>query len=207
MSKPLLQVQVFSDYICPFCYIGSVRLLKLNEFFDLKVHWCFVEIHPGTPVEGMSVEKLDYSAEQWQELTVSLSRLAKQDNIDIKERGFTTNSHRALLLAESAKEEGRDIFYQVHDSLFKAFFSEQQNIADWTILTKIGLDSGMSQASIDRALDNPSYENTLRKNLKLATENKVTGVPAYIIGDEKIYGVASDEKLLVTARNYISNHP
>ena len=51
-GKPTLLATVFSDYICPFCYVGDVRLDRLREYYELKISWCFVEIHPETPAEG-----------------------------------------------------------------------------------------------------------------------------------------------------------
>ncbi len=59
-GKPLLKVTVFSDYICPFCYIGDLRLSRLREHFDLRVNWCAIEIHPETPAEGRPIESLGY---------------------------------------------------------------------------------------------------------------------------------------------------
>ena len=60
VSKPELKVTVFSDYICPFCYIGDARLNRLRTRFELKVNWCFLEIHPETPPEGRPVRELGY---------------------------------------------------------------------------------------------------------------------------------------------------
>ncbi len=60
-SKPTLLATVFTDYICPFCYVGDVRLDRLREHFDLKINWCFLEIHPETPAEGMDTSALGYS--------------------------------------------------------------------------------------------------------------------------------------------------
>ena len=57
-EKPELLVTVYSDYICPFCYIGHVRLARLRDQYELKVNWRFIEIHPETPAEGQSVEKI-----------------------------------------------------------------------------------------------------------------------------------------------------
>ena len=51
-DKPELLVTVFTDYICPFCYVGDVRLERLRTDYDLKINWCFLEIHPETPSTG-----------------------------------------------------------------------------------------------------------------------------------------------------------
>ena len=57
-AKPRLSVTVFSDYICPFCYVGDARLDKLRDGYELDVEWCFYEIHPDNPAEGKPVEEL-----------------------------------------------------------------------------------------------------------------------------------------------------
>ena len=63
-EKPRLQLAVLSDYICPFCYIGYLRLEKLRQHYDLAVNWVLVEIHPESPAEGKPVEDLGYSKQQ-----------------------------------------------------------------------------------------------------------------------------------------------
>ena len=63
-AKPTLLVTVFSDFICPFCYVGHVRLNRLRDLYDLKVNCCFVEIHPETPPEGRPVNELGYPEAQ-----------------------------------------------------------------------------------------------------------------------------------------------
>ncbi|MGI9303925.1 MAG: DsbA family oxidoreductase, partial [Gammaproteobacteria bacterium] len=96
-ARTKLDVKVFSDYICPFCYIGSERLFRLSDEFDLLVDWLYFEIHPDTPTEGMPVDRLGYMPEHWQRLMASLQTMAIEEGITIAERTFTTNSHKAML--------------------------------------------------------------------------------------------------------------
>ena len=83
-EKPVLLATVFTDYICPFCYVGDVRLDRLREHFDLKINWCFVEIHPETPVEGMPVSSLGYDDARWQLMMDNLSTMAQEEGIDFQ---------------------------------------------------------------------------------------------------------------------------
>jgi len=133
-EKPQLLATVFTDYICPFCYIGDVRLDRLRDDYDLKINWCFLEIHPDTPAAGMGTGALGYSESRWHIMMDNLATLAVEEGITFRPHSFTTNSHKALLLAEAAKEAGADIFYALHRRLFAAFFTEGQNIGDETIL-------------------------------------------------------------------------
>src|SRR3989344_3617893 len=136
-AKPELKVTVFSDYICPFCYIGSRRLLRLNDDYDLKINWCGLEIHPDTPAEGMPIARLGYPTEQWAQMMAALRKLAEEENIELGEHDFTTNSRKALLLSEAAKQAGREVFYALHERLFHAFFSEGKNIGDEQVLVAL----------------------------------------------------------------------
>ena len=120
-----LRVTVFSDYICPFCYVGHHRLMRLRDNYDLKINWCFVEIHPETSAEGEPVASLDYPSEQWNQLMNNLAIVAREEGIPIADHTFTTNSRDALLLAEAAKESGREISApgrrrKIRDGLFPA---------------------------------------------------------------------------------------
>ena len=64
-EKPELLATVFSDYICPFCYVGDVRLDRLREDYDLRINWCFHELHPDTPAAGMDTSCLGYPDPKW----------------------------------------------------------------------------------------------------------------------------------------------
>ena len=81
MDKPVLLATVFTDYICPFCYVGDVRLERLREHFDLKINWCFLEIHPDTPASGMPVQNLGYSDQQWRQMMDNLQAMGAADGI------------------------------------------------------------------------------------------------------------------------------
>ncbi|HDZ77927.1 MAG TPA: hypothetical protein ENH39_01300, partial [Gammaproteobacteria bacterium] len=66
--KPQLRLTLFTDYICPFCYIGDLRLQQLRQEYDVLVNFRFIEIHPETPVQGTTVDTLNYSDEKWQDM-------------------------------------------------------------------------------------------------------------------------------------------
>lgn len=188
-EKPPLTVSVFADYICPFCYIGSARLLRLREHYALDVDWCFVEIHPETPASGMPLEALGYPPQQWARMMRNLYDMASRDGILIAERQFTTNSRQALRLAEAAKDCGDEVFYALHEALFASFFGERENIGDPLILQRLAQEAGMPAASIERALiGNPELEARMLAHRRRATSLGIGGVPAFIIGDHLLSG-------------------
>jgi predicted DsbA family dithiol-disulfide isomerase len=198
--RPELRVSVFSDYICPFCYIGSRRLLRLNELFDVQVNWCGLEIHPQTPPQGMAIERLGYSHDQWQRMMEGLRQMATEEHIDITPHNFTTNSRRALLLAEAAKNAGREIFYALHERLFGAFFTEGQNIGDEQVLRALAKQSDVPSEVVEAAWVDSRYAERLELNRRHAAELGITGTPAFVFGRRIIVGAVPCATLLEAAR-------
>lgn len=183
MGRPVLLATVFSDYICPFCYVGDVRLERLREHFDLKINWCFLEIHPDTPATGMPVAELGYAPALWRQMTDNLAAMADEEGIGFRAHDFTTNSHRALLLAEAAKEAGGEVFYRIHRRLFEAYFSEGLNIGDAAVLRTLADECALPAGMAERAWEEARYERQLRRYLAGAVELGVRATPTIFFGD------------------------
>jgi predicted DsbA family dithiol-disulfide isomerase len=184
-GKPILLATVFSDYICPFCYVGDVRLDRLREHYELKVSWCFVEIHPETPAQGMPTSRLGYPQPQWERMMDNLDELARKEGIEFCPRQFTTNSRKALLLAEAAKEEGAGIFYRLHRRLFEAFFTEGRNIGDEAVLRDLADEAGVPARMVQRAWTEVHYVQRLDLYLAAARQLGVRATPTIFFGEQQ----------------------
>ncbi len=201
MDKPVLLATVFTDYICPFCYVGDVRLERLREHFDLKINWCFLEIHPDTPASGMPVQDLGYAEEQWQQMMANLMAMGAAEGISFREHDFTTSSHRALLLAEAAKEEGAEVFYRLHRRLFTAYFTEGRNIGDAAVLRELAAECDVAPGTVERAWREERYEQQLQRYLVGAHELEVHATPTIFFGREhRLNGALPFEAFLRAAR-------
>lgn len=201
LQPPRLLATVFSDYICPFCYIGDLRLERLRKHFDLKINWCLVEIHPETPPQGRPVTELGYTPEHWRALMASLARLAAEEGVRLCEHDFSANSRRALLLAEAAKEAGAEVFYRLHRRLFEACFTEGLDIGDPDVLSSLATGSGMPPDNLRRAWTDPKYEQALGRNLAAAGRYHVRATPTVFFSERhRLDGVVPFTRLLDTAR-------
>ncbi|MGH8752229.1 MAG: DsbA family oxidoreductase [Burkholderiales bacterium] len=189
-SKPKLSVTVYSDYICPFCYVGDARLARLQDEFDLQADWRGLEIHPDNPPQGRPLSELGYPPALWRQMMDNLDQMAREEGLHFAERTFTTNSHQALLLAEAAKDASAQQFAALHQRLFAAYFVERQNIGQPEVLRAIAVEAGLAEALVQRAWSDARYEERLRQNWRDASRLGISGTPAFIIGEEIISGAA-----------------
>ncbi len=207
MAKTRLDVVLFTDYICPFCYIGERRLYRLGERYDLYVDHRFFEIRPDTPSSGMPLSELGYPPDRWRQMMEHLARMAEGEKIPLADREFTTNSRKAMLLAEAAKEDGNGVFGVLNERIFAAFFSEGRNIGDDSVLRTLAEEAGVSPATVERAWKDPSYGVKLDRNRSIAARIGVTGVPAFLIGNRLLEGAVPAETLLAAAREAFPPSP
>lgn len=200
MNLPVLRVTVFSDYICPFCYIGYHRLMRLQDKYDLRINWRFLEIHPETSAEGEPVASLAYPSQQWDQLMENLKTVASEEGIAMAEHTFTTNSKDALLLSEAAKQQGRAEFYTLHEKLFTAFFVDSRNIGDRSVLRELAADSGIDDDLVESAWQDSKYEQRILSNYHEARVHQIQAVPSFIFGERKLTGVVPEEVMRSAAK-------
>ena len=192
MSLPELNITVYSDYICPFCYVGHHRLQRLRDSYNLKVNWCFLEIHPESSAEGKPIDSLDYPSAQWQKMLANLERIAREENIPLSSPSFITNSKDALLLSEASKQCGRDVFYELHEKLFHAYFIDGKNIGDKNILKDIAKSCEIDEKIIDLSWTDETYAQRLLQNFNSARKQNVQSVPSFVFGQRVLTGVVSE---------------
>jgi predicted DsbA family dithiol-disulfide isomerase len=199
-DKPRLQLAVLSDYICPFCYIGYLRLEQLRQHYDLAVNWVLVEIHPDNPADGKPVGELGYAPQQLDRLLGELNEMARAEGVELSPHTFTTNSHQALLLAEASKQHGADAFYRLHRRLFESFLVEGQNIGDNRALRTLAEECGVAQETVEKAWHDAVYEQRLRHNLAAAIRSGATGTPTFFIGEQRLTGAVPVAALMAAAQ-------
>ena len=204
MTLPELNITVYSDYICPFCYVGHHRLQRLRDSYELKINWCFLEIHPETSVTGDAIESLDYPSEQWQKMLDNLQRIAKEEDIPLAKLTFITNSKDALLLSEAAKQCGRETFYQLHEKLFSAYFVDSKNIADRDILRELAESCGLDRQTIESAWTDEKHQRRLLDNFNSARKHNIQSVPSFVFGERVLTGVVSEQKFREAAKDVLS---
>jgi predicted DsbA family dithiol-disulfide isomerase len=188
-----LKIKMYSDFICPFCYIGFEVFRKLKPEFDLELDWRGFQIHPEWPAEGMLASEwrngMDPAARQavWQRIQA----MARAAGFEMKPPERLTNSRLSLEAAEFAKEAGVGEAFE--ERVYRAYFYEGLNIGSQSVLADLGADVGLSRDDLNLALDSGRYALRLKNNAMVAHQNGVSGVPTFFIGEYPLVGAQSED--------------
>jgi predicted DsbA family dithiol-disulfide isomerase len=184
-----MNVTVYYDYICPFCYLGTTRILELSKEFNLAIEWKGIEIHPEFPAEG----KIRAKTVKSKSFAKTVYAMAAEDEIDIRLPGFATNSRKALEASEFAKTKNR--FLEFHQAVYEGYFQKGLNIGDVDIVLKLGEKTGLAKHELEECLDNGYMFDKIEANKRDAKDNLILGVPTFVFGIFPVYGNQSTETL------------
>ncbi len=186
-----LKIVMFSDYICPFCYVGFETMRRLKPEFDLEIEWRGFQIHPDWPAEGIPAETVreggDAAARKatWQRIVA----MAGAVGFEIKAPMMFTNSRAALAATEFARESGRD--EALEERIYRAYFNEGENIGDAGVVARLAAEAGLDADEVAAAIKSPKYEMRLKNNSLAANQRGVSGVPTFFIGEFPLVGAQS----------------
>jgi predicted DsbA family dithiol-disulfide isomerase len=186
MSQAKLKVIAYSDYICPFCYIGYHRIEQLKKKYDLDVEWRPFEIHPETPKEGALTDELPFPEGYLEAAFANVKRLADEDGIPLKFSDKLSNSHLALSISEFARKKGK--FDEFHELVLDAYWLQGKDIGDKELLLDLAESIGLNKKQVEAYLETDEPRNVLQKSLKEIRSHGINGVPAFIIDDKLIFG-------------------
>jgi predicted DsbA family dithiol-disulfide isomerase len=188
-----LKITMFSDFICPFCFIGFETIRKLKPEFGFELEWRGFQIHPEWPTEGMpaSEYRRGMDPETRRAIWERISAMANAAGFSMKQPETLSNSRLALEAAEFAKSVGKDEAFE--ERVYRAYFQEALNIGDQRVLVNLGTDVGIDRDEMNLALESNRYTLTLQNNAYVAHEREVTGVPTFFIGEYPLVGAQSED--------------
>ncbi|AOC92914.1 DsbA family oxidoreductase [Bacillus amyloliquefaciens] len=185
-----LQIKVYSDYVCPFCFVGKAAFEEAIKDKDVQVEWMPFELRPS-PSPKLDPVNDPAKRQMWEN---SIEPMARSLGVDITFPRVSPHPYTDLAFEgfHFAKEHGKESEY--HTRVFRAFFQEEQNIGDIDVLTKLAEEAGLDGGAFKEALETRAYRNMQREALRHAYEEAgITAVPTFIIGDERIPGAAGKE--------------
>ena len=186
MNKTKLKVVAYSDYICPFCYVGYHRIEQLRKEYNLDVEWRPFEIHPETPKEGALTEDLPFPKGYLETAFANVKRLADEDGLKLKFSDKLSNSRLALYISEFARKKGK--FEEFHKLVLDAYWLDGKDIGDKSLLFDLAESVGLDKKEIEDYLSTGEPSTIVQQSLKEVRNYGINGVPAFIVEDRLIYG-------------------
>jgi len=198
-----MKIEVWSDFVCPFCYIGKRRLEEaINQFEhkdQVEVEFKAFELDPNSPMEptmkihealakkyGMSVEEAKRANENLAKQAVSVGL---QFCFDDMKPCNTFDAHR---LAKYAQTVGKE--KELTEKLLYAYFTENKQLSKKDVLVAIAESVGIERVEAMKVLDdNTLYANDVRIDETMAQQYKITGVPFFVVNNK--YGISGAQPL------------
>ena len=213
-----MNIDIWSDVVCPWCYIGKRRIESALEQFDhsneVAVTWHSYELDPNaenTTGAGYAARlgaKLGTGTAQAEQMLASMTATAARDGLDyrfdIAQHANTFDAHRVLHLAAARGLQG-----ELEERLFRATFTEGRGIGDHATLADIAAEAGLDRDEAVAVLAGDDYATDVRADIAQARAYGITGVPFFVIGGK--YGVAgaqpADSLLQVLDQAWQEEHP
>jgi predicted DsbA family dithiol-disulfide isomerase len=189
-----VDVEIWSDIACPWCYIGKRRFEAALEQFeqrdDVDVTWRSFELDPGAPHERSGdraerlAQKYGMTVEQAREAERKLTGVATGEGLDfrfdIARSGNTFDAHRLVHLAET-----HDLQDAMKERLLRAYFSEGELMSDHDTLVRIALETGLEEQAVRELLAGERFADEVRADERTAGELGISAVPTFVV-DRKL---------------------
>lgn len=183
-------VEIWSDIMCPFCYIGKRRFEKAVQSLahpeEIKIIWRSYQLNPGLKTqpnlnsqEHLAASK-GWSQAQRLEITKQVTEMAAGEGLEYHlEQTVVANSFNAHRLLHISR--GIQAQVALQEKIFDAYFNKGQNTDDYSVLRKIALEVGIPEEVLDRFEQDPDYMATeVHADLQTAAEIGVRGVPFFV---------------------------
>jgi predicted DsbA family dithiol-disulfide isomerase len=192
-----MQVEIWSDIVCPWCYLGKRRFEQaLGEFAhsdDVEVVYRSFELDPSappgvtTPTAKMLATKYGMSDQQAEQAQRQMEERAAQEGLTFRmdglRSGSTRDAHRLLHLAKA-----RGLQPELAERLHRAYFSEQDSIFDHDALTRLAVEVGLDKDEVATVLAGDFYGADVDTDEAMAQALGANGVPFFVI--DRRYGIS-----------------
>lgn len=186
-----LKIRVYSDYVCPYCFLAEKPLQEAIEGKDVEVEWMPFELRPY-PAETLRPEG-SYLQSTWAQ---SVYPMARAMEIPIVLPKVSPQPHTGLAFEgyQYAREMGKGTEY--NHRMLRAFFQEEQDIGQLDVLTRLAGEIGLDEEEFRRALQSGKYKEAHQRALQHAyNEAQITAVPTFYVGSRVVRGIPSRETL------------
>lgn len=200
-----MRVDIWSDVVCPFCYIGKKRLERVakDAGMELEVFWHTYQIDPDAPTSQeisntqRLAQKYNRTLEEVEEMQENIAKMAKAEGIDFQwqntKAGNSFNAHRIIHLAQS-----KGLGNQAEEAFFHAYMTEGLAIGEREVVEEIASRIGLENGEVEDVLDSNDFAEFIKYDENLAREQlNVQGVPFFIFNQKVALAGAQPDDILL----------
>jgi predicted DsbA family dithiol-disulfide isomerase len=206
LNNNKMKIEVWSDIMCPFCYIGKRKLdMALALFKDaqnIEVIWKSFQLipdmitTPGKNINQILSEEKGISLEHAKSMNDYVSEMAAQTGLSYKfDIAIPANTFNAHRLSHLAKQHG--LQNEIEEKLFAAYFTEGRNIDDIKTLVEIGTETGLNSVETESALSGDKYEEEVRYDIYEAKQSGIRSVPFFLFNNKQTISGAQDNAVFM----------
>jgi len=184
-----MKVEIWSDVVCPFCYLGKHKfenaLAQFAERENIEVEWKSFQLNPGLVTDTTITinqylsERKGYPIEQAVKMNERLTLSGKATGLEYNfDKIVVANSLNAQFLIYFAKNQGKE--NEMEERLFKAYFTEGKNIDDIPILVLLATETGLNIEGLEQVLENKTFEKEVQNDIIEASQLGIHGVPFFV---------------------------
>ena len=214
VDAPLMTVEVWSDVVCPWCYIGKRRLEAALADFPhrdrVQVVWRSFELDPTAPRAGQDGAGEDVATylgrkygggpEAGRAMNARVTEIAAEAGLDYHldraRRANTVDAHRLLHLALA--EGGPVVQDALKERLLRAHFTDAERVDDHEVLVRLATEAGLDEGRAREVLEGPAYAEEVRADVEQARAFGASGVPFTVV--DRRYGVSGAQPVEVFAQ-------
>src|SRR6201993_3181445 len=189
-SELTMEIEIWSDIACPWCYIGKRRfeaaLARFEHREDVHVTWRSFELDPSAPAEregdraARLAEKYGMSVEQARNMEQQMTATAAGEGLDfrfdIARSGTTFDAHRVVHLAGA-----HGLQDQMKERLLRAYFTEGELMSDRDTLVRLAVEVGLDEDEVRDALASGRYADEVRDDERTAGSFGISAVPTFVV--------------------------
>jgi len=192
-----MEVEIWSDVVCPWCYLGKRRFEQALAGFEhrdkVQVTYRSFELDPAappgvtSPTIDLLADKYGMSADRAEQAQRQMEQRAAADGLTFRMSGLrsgnTRDAHRLLQLAKASGRQD-----QLMERLQRAYFTEQDSIFDHDSLTRLAVEAGLDRDEVTDVLASDRYTDHVDTDEAMARALGATGVPLFVI--DRRYGIS-----------------
>ena len=194
MSEPIV-LEVFTDYVCPWCYLGDNRVKQLKENYNIEVKIVHFPLHPDTPQEGRTLQDMfGTGPEDIKAKNDRMQGLMDAEGLPYNTRSHTYNSRLAQEIGSWAETQPGG--NAIHDKFFEAYFVNNLNVGDVEVIIDVVKSVGLDEQEARKVLEDRTFKDAIDADWNKSHSYGVTGVPTFVSTGQGLVGAQPYETLV-----------